>query len=392
MAAQLHVIGVNQHVACDDNAQLRGILLSTLAHTKEDILSKGGLLVCLGDFNAAPEGGRWGYSRHSKTRAADRLTSGWASQHTFREVLSEPLRATWKACLLDKKATLDRAWVSPMTLPTSSLLVQWTDSQPVFDHAMIMLRLPNTIAGLGYAGACRPLKPQAPPQGCRVNLRKFRNPEILKEWTRLLQLSLTAPVESNTIADQDPFLALKHGEMVADSLAYSLAPRRTRRPGDVRRSFGFAGHRNIFREINLLRRARGLVNLALQQSPGIMSCPHRNVLWRTTMYHLNRQLLRSCLPCPPALQQAERWYFTPAAKECLNQWMSEAKSAVDVRWASVRETFSKAQFENTKQLQEKFIRAGSISYNTDCIREASTQAAFVGAVRTSPARNQADCW
>ena len=113
-----------------------------------------------------------------------------------------------------------------------------------------------------------------------------------------MQLSLTAPVESNTVTDQDPFLALKHGEMVADSLAYSLAPRRTRRPGDVRRSFGFAEHRNIFREMNLLYRARGLVNPVLQQSPGIMSCPHRNVLWRTTMYHLNRHLRRSCLPCP----------------------------------------------------------------------------------------------
>ena len=62
MSAQLQVIGVNQHVASDENAQLRGILLSTLAHTKEDMLGKGGPFVCLGDFNAAPEGGRWGYS------------------------------------------------------------------------------------------------------------------------------------------------------------------------------------------------------------------------------------------------------------------------------------------------------------------------------------------
>ena len=35
------------------------------------------------------------------------LTSGWASQHSFREVLSELLQATWKACLLDKKAALE---------------------------------------------------------------------------------------------------------------------------------------------------------------------------------------------------------------------------------------------------------------------------------------------
>ena len=88
MSAKLPVVGDNQHMGSDENAQLRGILLSTLANTKADILNlnTGGLFV-------------W-----SRTRAADRLTSDWASQHTLREVLSEPLRATWKACLLNKRA------------------------------------------------------------------------------------------------------------------------------------------------------------------------------------------------------------------------------------------------------------------------------------------------
>ena len=126
------------------------------------------------------------------------------------------------------------ARVSLMNLPTSSLLVQRADSQPVFHHAMIMLRLPNTIAGLGYAGACQPLKPQAAPQGCRVNLKKFKNPAILKEWSRLSHLSLsrclTAPAESDAVTNVDPFTALKHAEMVADSVAYGLAPRHIRRP------------------------------------------------------------------------------------------------------------------------------------------------------------------
>ena len=115
-------------------------------------------------------------------RAADRLTSDKASQYTFREARSEPLRATWEACLLNKKVAFDRAWVSLRNPPTSSLLIQWAYLQPVFDHAMIMLQLPNTIAGLGYAGACQPLKPQAAPKGCRVNFKKFRNLEILREW------------------------------------------------------------------------------------------------------------------------------------------------------------------------------------------------------------------
>ena len=37
------------------------------------------------------------------------------------------------------------------------LSVHWNILQPVFDHAMVMFRLPSLEAGLGYAGACRPL-------------------------------------------------------------------------------------------------------------------------------------------------------------------------------------------------------------------------------------------
>ena len=52
--------------------------------------------------------------------------------------------------------------------------------------------------------------------------------------------------------------------------------------------------------------------------------------------------------------------FTPAAKDCKHHWMTGANSAVDVRWAFVRESFAKAQFQNTKQLQEKLSRAGNL--------------------------------
>ena len=78
-----------------------------------------------------------------------------------------------------------------------------------------------------------------------------------------MHLTLTALAESDTVINVDPFTALKHAELVADSTAYGLAPRRMRRPGEARRSFGFAGHNNIFREINLLLRVCGLVNLVL---------------------------------------------------------------------------------------------------------------------------------
>ena len=79
MTSPFFLIGVNQHVAKDDNAALREMLLQTLAHMNALALACGGRFALVGDMNAAPEGGRWGYSSRSKTRAADLLTTDWAS-------------------------------------------------------------------------------------------------------------------------------------------------------------------------------------------------------------------------------------------------------------------------------------------------------------------------
>ena len=128
----------------------------TVAHLNTLALASGGRLALIGDMNAAPEGGLWGYSLQSKTREADRLTLEWAHQCGLKEVPNIQRHATWKACLHQRKAILDRAWVSPPDLQVSSLSVQWNTSQPIVDHAMIMFRLPRTAAGLRYAGACRP--------------------------------------------------------------------------------------------------------------------------------------------------------------------------------------------------------------------------------------------
>ena len=126
--------------------------------------------------------------------------------------LEQPTASDMEGLPATEKAALDRAWVSPANLPVSPLVINWADSQPVFDHAMIMIRLPGMIAGLGYAGACRPLGPQAVPQVCRVNLKKLRNPELMKKWNRLVHLSLTETEESTNQAPRDPFAALKHAE------------------------------------------------------------------------------------------------------------------------------------------------------------------------------------
>ena len=459
-------VGFNQHVAADDRLSARDMVLSTLAHISTQAQERGWRLVLLGDANAAPAGGRWGYSPGTKTRAADQQMNDWASRLRLREILSSPTKATWKACLITKQAILDRAWVYPPALTTSNLSVQWAVTQPVFDHAMISIRLAHTVAGLGFAGACRPLHQPKPEPKCRVNMRKFREPAVLAEWSRLLQLSLTGPAvgptapqneatvssdpcldtngqdlraadndagatdsgfsdaacglsvaaeesiavtaerglralgpnasDRNTAVPEpafnirnndemesksekgqsgqrghsglmdtvqtqleaDPYQALKYAETVANQIAQYLAPRPIQRPGDVCRAFGFAGHRRLFRELNLLSAARRFIKKVLVRSPDVLESRHRAAFWYHSITKLNHLIAKSGHPCPQQLCRSIEWYFEIDAQYDLNKWMDQAKSALDVRWATVREDYAKAQFTNIQQARERLIRNG----------------------------------
>ena len=251
---------------------------------------------------------------------------------------------------------------------------------------MILLRFPHNVAGMGFAGACRPLRQTVSDRSrCRVNLRKFREPEIVAEWSRLLQLSLReAPdvlssltadnpespdagsgnaekeVDSERQAPMDPFQALKYAETMADRIAQSLAPRRIHRPGEVCKSFCFGGHRAIFREINLLCGAREFVKKVLMRAPEIVECPHRFVRWQLAVSRLNSKLAKSKYSCPPPLLNSEAWYFGDSAKHALSKWLDQARVALDVRWAAVREAFAKAQFTNIQQARAKLVRSGGL--------------------------------
>jgi ribonuclease HI len=454
-------VGLNQHVAANGRDQSREHVLSTLAHIANLAKTHGWKLVILGDANAAPPGGRWGYSYNTRTGAADKRMNDWQAHTELCEICSTPLQPTWKACLLPKKATLDRAWVYPVDLPVSKLLVKWAVAQPVFDHAMIMLQLPHTVAGLGFAAACRPLNPTIQAQRCRVNVRKFREPAIRAEWSKLLQLALTnipdgsvaeqqrgldpgelqravlasengsaavsgsnmqgcsesitgaaadgdtdmeprgdlkevagdstdVPVEmagcdsdllnggnSDAAAEQDddgvpvgrsaevveqdpldPFQALQYAEMIAGQIAQSLAPRRQRKQGEFCRSFAFSGHRAIFREINLLNAARTLVKKIQLRSPDIVHCAHRDMLWNLKIRRLYVSIARSGHYRPSQLNYSTSWYFGDAANMVLSSWLDQAKTALDVRWAAVREDFAKAKYINECKARNMLIRSG----------------------------------
>ncbi len=81
-----------------------------------------------------------------------------------------------------------------------------------------------------------------------MNLRKWR--EHIDEWQRSLDEGLRVMQQEWQDNPPDPYEALKQGELLADSLAQAIAPKHIRRPGETRRAFGFAGNRQLFRELN----------------------------------------------------------------------------------------------------------------------------------------------
>jgi len=350
--------GVYQHVAEVANSEARDLILCTLNHMQHLARERQCKFSILGDLNVASEGGRWGYSSNSRVHQFDRKMMEWISASGFREVKSEPVQATWRACLHPKKAALDRALIYPFDTVVSPLVVQWAQKQPVFDHALILVRFPQSEVGIGFAGACRPFHSQHQLKRCRVNLRKWN--EQREEWCRLLRQSLIAEEQASIVNPPDPFQALKAGELLADSIAYALAPRRSLAKGETRRSFAFSGHRVLFRELNLLQAARQLVHASLSQPVGASLCPVRMSQWSLLIPSLNSRLCKSKHVCPPPLVRSPVYYFQLTARSQLEQWMIKAKEAVAVRWAAIREDHAKAHFSNVQRLRDKLIKNGGV--------------------------------
>ena len=96
--------------------------------------------------------------------------------------------------------------------------------------------------------------------------------QCLEELTRLLQNCLESDVEETPLENQDPFLALKNVDRLAESIAERMAPKPSSQPGATKRSFRFPGHRRLCREIDIFEHARQLVHKVVGQSSEIMHC------------------------------------------------------------------------------------------------------------------------
>ena len=75
---------------------------------------------------------------------------------------------------------------------------------------------------------------------------------------------------------------------------------------------------------------------------------------------LTAKLAKSRFFIPQPLRGPPKWYFADQAHASLSRWMDQAKMALDVRWAAVREDFTKARFSNIRQAQAKLIRSGGV--------------------------------
>jgi len=218
------IVGIYQHVAKPSNRKARALLHETLQALTSQARQKDHRLVLLGDFNAAPPMGRWGYARWSATAKEDCIMAAWIQESQLIEVSQRGKRtATWRPSEGHQRAILDRVFISADHLCSMDLSVHWHHPMIVFDHALLILRIQNSLAGTGYAGACRPLSETNPPARCPIDLKKWKS--RLDVWQHLLSSGLQYMESEHAENPPDPFESLKQGELLAMSCAYALAPK-----------------------------------------------------------------------------------------------------------------------------------------------------------------------
>ena len=352
-------VGVYQHVAKRANRTVRAVVRAALGDLATKAREEGHRVVFLGDFNAAPPGGRWGYSKWSAAVKEDQTMSSWVTMTKLTEVLQQGKPTpTWRPSEGLQSAALDRVFVSHDVLPHLDLSVHWHCPLIVCDHALLVLRLQDSLIGTGFAGACKPSREAAPTSRCRVNLRKWR--EHTDEWQKCVHEGLRVMQEEWQVNPPDPFEALKQGELLVDSLAQAIAPKRIRRPGETRRAFGFAGNRLLFRELNILTKARSLVLKILSGDTATLHCPHRMTRWTLATRDLHLKVRRSGHTVPAPLEREAGYYFSPATRGLLQAWLESVGVAIAARQAAVRESYAKARYNNLQNLRKKQKEANGV--------------------------------
>jgi hypothetical protein len=119
-------VGVYQHVAARTNRIARARVMAALSSLVVKARAEGHHVALLGDFNAAPPGGRWGYSRWSAAVKEDQTMTDWALKAGLTEVFQRGKpNPTWRPNEGPRTAALDRVLISHSDLPNLELTVKW---------------------------------------------------------------------------------------------------------------------------------------------------------------------------------------------------------------------------------------------------------------------------
>ena len=71
---------------CEQDSPCNSPVLAALNNLTTEANAKGHRVAFLGDFNAAPPGGRWGYSKWSVTAKEDQTMTDWITKTALTEV------------------------------------------------------------------------------------------------------------------------------------------------------------------------------------------------------------------------------------------------------------------------------------------------------------------
>jgi hypothetical protein len=117
----------------------------------------------------------------------------------------------------------------------------------------------------------------------------------------------------------------------------------------------FAGNRALFRELNYLQKAKSIVYKVCSGDVEFMHWhwPHRVLCWSLEVASLDNRTRSSGHLRPMPLESTPHFYFTPAAHELLLSLLEQAKNAIAVRKAAVRESYDKARYNNLQNLRKK---------------------------------------
>jgi hypothetical protein len=87
-------------------------VLATLNNLTTEASAKGHQVAILGDFNAAPPGGRWGYSKWSVAAKEDQAMTDWIIKTHLTEVFQGRPTCTWRPSDGLQRSALDRVLIS----------------------------------------------------------------------------------------------------------------------------------------------------------------------------------------------------------------------------------------------------------------------------------------